>query len=217
MKILQVTMLLCAAIGCAKAQQISGRFTVKNSMVEETRILTFAGGKFSDTTSMHMGFKRVGQGTFRVGDKKLILNYLPLENPDSSVYTLDINEGSGKSGTLSVRVSDESGTSMQANVGLVNKENQVLVYFLTDKEGIANLHLFGALSTARLVVDFLGYNRVSIPISGLLTKRSDLAVQLKPAVIVYIDPKKEIYSLTSQSPSIVVISSKETGTLILKK
>lgn len=216
MKILQLTMLLSIAIGYVKAQQINGRYTVKNPSVEESRILTFADGKFSDTTSMHLGMKRIGQGTYKLLDKNLIMSYLPVENRDSSVYKLAINDGSGKSGALSVRVSDEIGAPMRATVVLLNKENQVLVSFFTDKGGTADLHLFEALSTGHLIVDFLGYHRVSIPIKVLLAKRSDLAVQLMPAEVVYIGPKKEVYNLSSHSPSVIVMSSKDAGTLILR-
>ncbi|WEK19307.1 MAG: hypothetical protein P0Y49_21255 [Candidatus Pedobacter colombiensis] len=217
MKVLKILALLLASFSYCNAQNLNGKYAVVDNAFQGSRKLTFENGKFTDSISTgDMGIKTIGTGTYTLENHRLTLKYLATINGDSSYYQLNSYSQPSATGLLSVKIEDKTGAAMQANVGFKDNNQKPLFFFLTDKSGLSDLRLYEGLHTGHVVVDFIGYYTVSIPVANLLAKKSTLLVKLMPALKTYIDSKTEIYEVTISSTN-VILASKKTGKLQLTK
>lgn len=212
MKLFKLLLLFLFIVNSSQAQSLKGSYQEANG----TRTLTFNNGKFTDTLfSGDMGIKEVGEGTYSIANKKLILTYLPVLNKDSSFYIINSVEGTTPSGQVNLQVTDEGGTPMQAFVGLDDNAHRPQIRVFTDKAGKSYLTIHPA--SAYLVVAYIGYYSVAIPANRLLAKKTELVVKLKPQDKTYTRPKKEVYELAVPDAKTIWLTTPGKGRLVLGK
>lgn len=218
MNSLKLIIFLSCLFNYCFGQELQGKYSVSSNEQQYARTLIFKNGKFTDVrVTGDMGIERKGTGSYKVENKKLVLKYVEFTNKDSSFYQIDVSENTAKSGFMSLSIEDESGSPMQGSVVVENKFCKPLISFISDKSGKANLTMFAALSPAWIVVDFIGYYRVKMPVSNLLSKRASLLVKLKPQRETYINPKNDIYDLSSSSARNLILTSSSKEKLLLTK
>ncbi|GAA4211387.1 hypothetical protein GCM10022289_40380 [Pedobacter jeongneungensis] len=84
-------------------------------------------------------------------------------------------------------------------------------------EGKTSLRVDRSQRIQYFTVDFIGYNRVIIPFSRFLQKRSDLFVDLKPQRNMIEPPHKEVYSVAkSDRDNLILINSQGREFLFTK-
>lgn len=201
-----------------QAQNLSGSYAAHVKGAEGGRKLTFNKGKFTDTTwSEGLGIKTIGEGTYKIATKKMVLNYNLPSIRDSSYYKLNASVKSGDAALITVNAQDESGKAAQVQVGIRSKNDEPLAFFYSDENGIADFYVYEGMALGYFVVDLIGYHRISIPIAPLLGKSSKIFVRMKPQQYIYLEPKKVTYDLTTYSSTKVELSSKISGSLTLRK
>ncbi|MGN7987926.1 hypothetical protein ACTJKC_11335 [Pedobacter sp. 22226] len=210
-----ITAILLLITGISFAQ-IKGTYIYSAGVDAGTRTLTFNGSGFTDRSTGHVSGK-YGEGSFRMDNDHLYLNYFKLEDKDSSTYK--INTGKELYGYTYIFVQAFDGKIPMNGVQVALRDGEFNIVFAADSmsEGKTSLRVDQSQKIQYFTVDFIGYNRVIIPFSKFLQKRSDVFVDLKPQRTMIEPPRKEIYSVVkSDRDNLILINSQGAEFLFTK-
>jgi hypothetical protein len=98
---------------------------------------------------------------------------------DSCGYTVIEVKANTKFTNVAVSIKDKDGQALQGYVGLRSKGDEPILNCLTDKNGQVKLSIYDPRYATFLTVDFIGYDRIKIPLSTLKNKESIINVILK--------------------------------------
>lgn len=200
------------------AQKLDGQFKSIDSEKDLSCIFDFAKNIFVDTSGISKNEKTISWGKLEIKGKELIKIYEGIERHDTSTYVSSskINHQS-KMGNVSVKINDESGNPMQANIGFYNAKLEPLSFMMSDKEGTAYAIIYKDLDAAFFVIDFIGYSRIQIPINNLIGNTTDLAVTLKPIATQDTISKTAKYKIKTVSKNGITLLSTDNRELKLIK
>ncbi len=207
-------LLLFGSLACS-AQEIKGRYKVLSGPDEGLKIFEFNRGNFTFSSEGHMGIKMLGKGFYTSGKGNLILHYSKQKDADTSVYNILSEKTDGNTARVEVTVRDSSGNKMVGYVSLCDKNKNRLFTTLTDTNGHYRFTVFSSLSAGYLLIDFLGYSPVVIPIAKLLEQRSTISVQLREQRKVYKQDITETYRVVENSQNRLVLLSDKLGKITL--
>ncbi len=202
-----------------RGQVFDEKYVIKDSLpFSPTRVLNFANGDFTDVTT-NVDFSLRGRGTYKILDKKLVLKYRKISNPDSSCFKITSLPISWEWGNVLLNVQDRLGRPMAANATIRNQNDETLFSLKLDSNVKGNIDFFEASKLSYLVISWIGYTSVILPVKELLGKRSEILVQLSmdKATFLRIAPKEETYNFEVLSPRVLRLYSPKTGNLIFKK
>ncbi|TCD11668.1 hypothetical protein EZ449_05270 [Pedobacter frigidisoli] len=184
-------MLLTSSLSIA---QIKGEYVYSAGIDAGTRTLTFNGLSFSDKYTGHMN-DAFGEGSFKMANNSLYLNYFKLKDKDSSVYKIDTRKDPLNLTRIYVQVFDEKIPLIAASVAIRDQDFNLLFYVRTAGNGTADLTIRKLERAHYLTVDFIGFNRVTIPLSQLAGKANNIFVGLKPQKTMIEPPRTDVYRI----------------------
>jgi len=210
-----LTVILFLTTGISFAQ-IKGTYVYSAGVDAGTRTLTFNGSGFKDQSTGHVSDK-YGEGSFRIDNDHLYLNYFKLEDKDSSTYK--INTSNELYGYTRIFVQAFDGKTPMNGVQVALRDGEFNIVFAADSmsEGKTSLRVDKAEKIQYFTVDFIGYNRIIIPFSRFLQKRSDVFVDLKPQRTMIEPPRTEAYKVVkSDHNNLILINSQGREFLFTK-
>lgn len=97
----------------------------------------------------------------------------------SSSYRIVSDAGTSSLTSVSVHFKDQDGYEMYGYLGLRDKDGKSIAGYLSDKNGFVSLIIYDTENIGQIVLDNIGYDRITIPFSRLKHKNSTIHVRLK--------------------------------------
>ena len=199
-----------------KAQTISGSYLFDNKVSSTT--LIFNSNTFQEKT-MKDGYTWIGEGSYEVRDKKLILAYTKALNKDSSAYVLTFTDkfSNEYSGVIALNVVAE-GNPCQATITFLDSLNHPISGFQTDKQGDATAYIYPATAAKTMTISAVAFETVVIPVSRFTRKISDLKVNMKmQSKNIYKSAATVEYRLVKQSKDELLLQSPDNIQQLFKR
>jgi hypothetical protein len=185
--IITVLMLIMVCTGCSTLRDnFTGTFYNKYAMYIGT-IYKFSTNNFKRTSTGDLGITTKWRGTYRIEDDTLILNYIPLKDPDPSLYKFikrkPVNGTSD--GTVQFLVVDKAGKPLiRTEMVTRNVSQKILNGYVADSLGY-----FPKLPVKKKVNDYhffnLGRKQITIPADTLQGYNSKVKVILSDSLTQY--------------------------------
>ncbi|MCD0489089.1 hypothetical protein LPB86_12685 [Pedobacter sp. MC2016-14] len=103
---------------------------------------------------------------------------IPSIKGESSIFKITDRGSYPNISDLKVFIKDNEGFAMSGYVCLRDNENRILVKVFADKKGEANLMVYDLKDVKTITIDYMGYNRVVIPIARLRNRSSTIEAKL---------------------------------------
>lgn len=175
---LSTTFLLFFIVASASAQ-LKGSYVYSAGVDAGTRIFTFTDSNFTFKKTGHLT-NVYGAGSFKMIDNGLNLYYHHITDKDSSVYKIDTESSYSKYTKISVKVFEDKIAMNGCTIAIRDYDFNIILYTTTVNEGAANLSISKMENVQYLTVDFIGYNRVTIPYKKLIGNENNIYINLKP-------------------------------------
>lgn len=213
MKIKLILILLCLSFN-GFAQNIQGKFEQQN-FIDAGMTLTFNRNTFCFYQAGCLN-GQTGTGNYSIKNQTLKLKFKTVKNQNSSLYSIISKPIDSGLSQIKIKLSDDQGP-LFGTVALRAKDYSIIEQFHIDKEGDLSFALKTDKKIATLTIDEMGYYRVTIPISKLKNKQSQITVKLKPATMAYMEPQVIIYKIEKTTDTSLILSSNNEGKIMLKK
>lgn len=201
--------------GDANGQTLSGRFLLRGSADSGPRFLSFTDGKFTDTTIGHVGV-RLGTGRYAISKRRIVLEYLEVQDQDTSVYALERYTINSKDGKLTVRLFIE-GKAVPGEVQMLNAAGKIIARNRTDDQGflILNIHHDQAVKAVQIIGAF--FYPVKLSKKSLLGWDTRVRVDFRDVEKNYIAAGKDVYTIKKSKKNLLVLQTAEGKEMIFER
>jgi len=212
---IKLTIILISSSLIGFAQNITGKF-VQQNYVDAGITLTFHKPTFTYQKGGSINGS-LGTGYYSIHKKELKLKFIKVPKQDSSFYSIRSSFKKSQTSMLDIKIQDENGNAYKGTVIFRDKDYSSIQQFQSGKLGQLSIPLSQDKNINTITIDDIGYYRVTIPVTRLKGKNSEITVKLKPAATNYIDPKVEVYKIESLTQNEIVLSTDKSETIRLKK
>lgn len=212
---LYFTLLLLFVVALASAQ-LKGSYVYSAGVDAGSRALTFTGTNFTVKQAGHM-IDIYGAGSFKMIDKRLFLHYHHITDKDSSVYKIAAKPSFSKYTKISVKVFDDKLAMNGCTIAIRDHDFNIILYTTTASEGTANLSIRKMENAQYLTIDFIGYNRVTIPYNRLSGNENDILVNFKPQKTIIEPARLDIFRVIEHGENNLILRSSNGEEFLYKK
>jgi len=196
--------------------QISGTYIYSAGMDAGTRTLTFNGSNFTDKSTGHLN-EIFGEGSFKLENNFLTLNYFKLNDKDSSIYKIDSGKALYGYSSIFAKVFAGKLPLNGASVVLSDNTFERLFSVSTLADGSASFTVFKNEKIKYLTIDYLGYKRIIIPFDNLKGRNNDIFAELKDDNLVIEPQHAEVYRVKEKNDTFLKLVDSGKTELVFKK
>lgn len=196
--------------------QLKGSYVYSVGVDEGSRTLTFNGNNF---TIKQTGQKNNinGGGSYKMIGDDLYFYYHHMEYKDSSVYKIETKPSYSKYTKISVRAFEDKTEINGSMVALRDYDFNIILYTTTKTMGQANLSISKIEDVKYLTVDFIGYNRVTIPYSKIVGNENDIFVDFKPNNTAIKPARVDIFRIINREENSFTLRNSSGEVFLFKK
>ena len=208
MKIYLIFTLLCLSVIC-KGQNLSGSYRHKIGGGSGNRTITFSKNHFDEESNSDLTTS-IGQGSYRIKNKQLVLTYEKVLNQDTSKFEINISDKPKGSSIIDLKILEKNGQSLVGMYGFRDIKNNPLSFSFTDKNGLGNITVYDNSAIGYFTIDCIGYHRISIPIKKIMGKIVSITAYLLPQTNYYVEPKLVTYKILEiNNEKLILVNGKE--------